>query len=117
MSGKLTLEDFDFSNLHEYPNVGILRDGTVVENSFKGNGLLRPYNVQFPYTQEALDEIKKCREDKFYFFENYCKIQTLDEGVQLVELTRLDARRRVHSLLRHEIATMSDFGADNLGKL
>lgn len=81
MANEIDLDDYDFTDLHNYPNIGVDKDGNIIELSFNGNVLLRPFNSKLFLTEEAEAEIEKCRNDKFYFWENYCKIQTIDQGV------------------------------------
>lgn len=52
----------------------------------KNNENIKAYGVTIPYTQEQLDEIEKCATDIIYFVENYVKIVTLDNGIQLFDL-------------------------------
>ena len=45
---------------------------------YNNNEKLRACNVNFPYTQEQLVEIAKCKSDPIYFIEKYVKIITVD---------------------------------------
>lgn len=81
METRVNPNDYDWSDLANYPNVGKTKDGKWEEFSFNGNSLLRPYNANLAMTEEAREEWKKCANDKKYFFEKYLKIQTLDHGI------------------------------------
>lgn len=56
------------------------------KNCYKRDINLKAANVHYPYTQEHIDEIKKCKNDIFYFILNYVKIVTLDDGIKNFEL-------------------------------
>jgi len=84
----IDLDDYDFTDLHNYPNIGFDKDENIAELSFNGNLLLRPYNSKILLTKEAEDEINKCKNDKFYFYETYCNIQTIDDGIIKVRLRK-----------------------------
>lgn len=88
MASNIRLEDVDFSNLNQYPNIGYNKDGELIELSFNGNILLRPYNTFLPMTEEATLEFEKCRNDMFYFMEKYCYIHTQDHGKIIVNLRK-----------------------------
>lgn len=82
----LDLNSFNFKNLQQYPNVGYNKDNELVELSFNGNSLLRPYNSKLLMSDEAQKEFLKCSNDIFYFAETYCKILTLQYGLQNIKL-------------------------------
>lgn len=48
---------------------------------YQGSRKLRNSGVNVAYTLEEAQEVYKCSEDPIYFFENYIKIVTLDEGI------------------------------------
>jgi hypothetical protein len=50
--------------------------------SYLGNPNLKAAGVQIGFTKEQLEEYLKCAEDPVYFINNYCKIVTLDHGLQ-----------------------------------
>lgn len=50
---------------------------------YRNNPYLKKDNVQIEYTKEQIEEYIKCSQDVVYFIENYCKIITLDHGIQL----------------------------------
>lgn len=50
------------------------------DSSFKNNTRLKRLGVNIKYTQEQLEEMKKCL-DPVYFIKTYCKIRTLDHGI------------------------------------
>ena len=50
--------------------------------SYLGNPNLKAAGVQIGFTKDQLQEYIKCAEDPVYFINNYCKIVTLDHGLQ-----------------------------------
>jgi len=50
---------------------------------YNGNSLVKKAGVQHEFTPEQVQELVKCSNDIVYFVSNYCKIITLDEGLQL----------------------------------
>lgn len=50
--------------------------------SYLGNANLKAANVPLNFTKEQVEEYLKCVEDPVYFIESYCKIVTLDHGLQ-----------------------------------
>jgi hypothetical protein len=54
--------------------------------SYLGNPNLKAAGVQIGFTKEQLEEYIKCAEDPIYFINNYCKIVTLDHGLQPFKL-------------------------------
>lgn len=54
--------------------------------SYLGNPNLKAAGVQLGFTKEQLEEYIKCAEDPVYFINNYCKIVTLDHGLQPFKL-------------------------------
>ena len=63
------------------------------EQSYLSNPLLKRIGVEMEYTQEHLAETLKCAEDPVYFFENYIKIVTVDEG--LVHFTPYEFQKEI----------------------
>jgi len=57
-----------------------------IDTSYHGNPNLKPVGYQHDFTKEQLTEFVKCSEDPIYFIENYCKIVTLDRGLQPFKL-------------------------------
>jgi hypothetical protein len=53
---------------------------------FKNNPKLLPANVTIEWDIEQLDEYEKCAADPIYFIDTYCKIRTLDKGIQPFKL-------------------------------
>ena len=74
------LEEYDFTDLESYPNVGINRKGDAEEFSYSGNFFIRNRNARLLFTSKAQEEYDKCEED-FYYFLKYVKIETLDSGI------------------------------------
>lgn len=52
---------------------------------YMGDTELRAANIVFEYTEEEVEEFKKCMMDPVYFVENYCKFQN-DKGRTLIDL-------------------------------
>ena len=53
---------------------------------YLGNPNLKAAGVTVPFTEDDVIELRKCRKDPIYFIENYCKIITLDYGLQPFKL-------------------------------
>ena len=49
---------------------------------YNGNALVKKAGVEHEFTPEQIKELIKCSEDVVYFVSNYCKIVTLDNGLQ-----------------------------------
>ena len=58
----------------------------MTAKSYLGNSLLKASNVPLNFTKEQIEEYVKCADDPIYFIENYCKIVTLDHGLQAFKL-------------------------------
>ena len=56
------------------------------ETSYHGNPNLKAVGYQHDFTKEQLEEFVRCADDPIYFIENYCKIVTLDRGLQPFKL-------------------------------
>jgi len=54
----------------------------MAKKIYLGNPLLKAAGVSVPFTKENIQEYIKCSEDYIYFIEKYCKIVTLDYGLQ-----------------------------------
>lgn len=54
--------------------------------AFDNNETLKPANCILPYTQEHIDELKRCKNDIIYFAENYIKIVHIDHGLIPIQL-------------------------------
>jgi hypothetical protein len=52
---------------------------------YNGNSLVKKAGIEHEFTPEQIKEIYKCSTDIIYFVSNYCKIITLDKGLQLFE--------------------------------
>lgn len=74
-----------FRHIPPAPEIEDVDEEFKEKNCYKNDTFIRGPYVQYPYTQEQLDEMRKCKEDYFYFIQNYVKINTLDYGVQLFE--------------------------------
>jgi hypothetical protein len=53
---------------------------------YLGNQNLKSAGVAIPYTKEQVEEYIKCSTDPIYFIDTYCKIVTLDFGLQPFKL-------------------------------
>jgi len=53
---------------------------------YLGNANLKAAGVQLNFTKDEIEEYLKCASDPIYFIENYCKIVTLDHGLQPFKL-------------------------------
>jgi hypothetical protein len=58
----------------------------MATKNYLGNANLKAINVRLSYTLEQIEEYKKCAEDPIYFITTYCKIVTLDHGLQTFNL-------------------------------
>lgn len=74
-----------FRHIPKAPEIEDVDDEFKEKNCYKNDNFIRGPYVQYPYTKEQLEEIKRCRNDSFYFIQNYVKINTLDNGVQLFD--------------------------------
>ncbi len=54
--------------------------------TYNNNSNLKRCGVEIEYTEEQIIELKKCAEDPIYFVDTYCKIVTLDKGIQPFKL-------------------------------
>jgi hypothetical protein len=54
--------------------------------SYLGNSNLKASGVPLNFTKEEIEEYVRCADDPIYFIENYCKIVTLDHGLQSFKL-------------------------------
>ena len=78
---------------------------------YNGNSLVKKAGVQHEFTPEQVQELVKCSNDIVYFVSNYCKIITLDEGLQLFKpfefqermLETFDENRFVVNLLPRQM--------------
>lgn len=52
---------------------------------YKGNHFVKRAGIQHKFSESQFNELKKCKTDVIYFIENYCKIITLDHGLQLFQ--------------------------------
>jgi hypothetical protein len=54
--------------------------------TYLGNNNLKAAGVVLNFTKEQVEEYLKCAENPIYFIETYCKIVTLDHGIQPFKL-------------------------------
>ena len=59
---------------------------SVSVKSYLGNINLKAANVPLNFTKDEIEEYIKCANDPIYFIETYCKIVTLDHGLQPFKL-------------------------------
>lgn len=55
-------------------------------SSYHGNPNLKPVGYEHAWTKKQIAEYVKCSEDPIFFIENYCRIVTLDKGLQPFKL-------------------------------
>lgn len=67
------------------------------DDRFLNNNEELPIKVEYDYSMDEINEIKKCKEDIFYFAEKYFYIVNLDVGRQKIKL--FDAQRRAISTI------------------
>lgn len=60
---------------------------------YLGNPNLKKPYADIPWSKKMIMEYKKCKENIFYFLDNYAKIQTLDHGI--VQLKTYDFQRKM----------------------
>ena len=65
---------------------------------WEGDPQWKKGNINFDYTLEEIDDIKKCSRDIVYFTNKYCNVMT-DEGICQIEL-----RDYQEDMLRHFVA-------------
>lgn len=86
---KLPFDNTEGKDVFRYvppaPEIEDVDEDFKEKHCYKNDTFIRGPYVQYPYTQEQLDEMKRCKNDSFYFIQNYVKINTLDHGVQLFE--------------------------------
>ena len=58
----------------------------MTAKSYLGNSLLKASGVHLNFTKDEIEEYLKCADDPIYFIESYCKIVTLDYGLQPFKL-------------------------------
>jgi hypothetical protein len=94
------LNNYNFSDLENYPNVGINRKNEIEEFSYSGNFFIRNRNARLLITPQAQKEIYKCSTDFFYFAQKYVKIETIKHGVIPFKL-RDWQKETVNAILEH----------------
>ena len=60
---------------------------------YLGNANLKAAGVSLQFTKEQIEEYVKCAKDPIYFIESYCKIVTLDHGLQPFKLYECQKRK------------------------
>jgi hypothetical protein len=58
----------------------------MTTKQYLGNVNLKAAGVQLNFTESQIEEYMKCASDPIYFIESYCKIVTLDHGLQPFKL-------------------------------
>jgi hypothetical protein len=58
----------------------------MTAKSYLGNANLKASGVPLNFTKDEIEEYLKCADDPIYFIESYCKIVTLDHGLQPFKL-------------------------------
>ena len=59
---------------------------TQTASGYNGNANLPKAGTVYSMTADQIDEYRKCMASPSYFAENYFKIVTLDNGLQLIKL-------------------------------
>lgn len=54
----------------------------MATKNYLGNANLKAIGVELEFTEDQIQEYLKCAKDYIYFIEKYCKIVTLDHGLQ-----------------------------------
>lgn len=67
-------------------NLGQELSDFLTQINFRNNSNLRPQGVTISYTQEMIDELRKCKNDPVYFITNYIHVVHPDRGVVKMEL-------------------------------
>lgn len=78
---------------------------------YNGNSLVKKAGIEHEFTPEQVKELYKCSVDVIYFVSNYCKIITLDSGLQLFKpfqyqermLKTFDEKRFIINLLPRQM--------------
>jgi hypothetical protein len=63
------------------------------ETSYHGNPNLKSIGYKHDFTEEQIRDYLKCKDDPIYFIENFCKIITLDRGLQPFKLYECQKRK------------------------
>lgn len=58
----------------------------MTTKQYLGNAQLKAAGVALQFTKDQIEEYVKCADDPIYFIESYCKIVTLDHGMQPFKL-------------------------------
>jgi len=58
----------------------------MATKTYLGNANLKAVGVDLEFTEDQIQEYIKCAKDPLYFIESYCKIVTLDHGLQPFKL-------------------------------
>jgi len=74
-----------FRYIPHAPEIEDVDEDFKEKNCYKNDTFIRGAYVSYPYTKEHLDEMKRCKDDSFYFIQNYVRINTLDYGVRLFD--------------------------------
>ena len=97
---KVNINDYSWEYIHgagefegnphmdEYPNIGYDNKdpNLLVELSHENNVSIRPATSKIIMSPKAKIEWQKCKDDMFYFFDNYCYIHNQDVGKMKLSL-------------------------------
>jgi len=75
-----------FSEIENAPEIEDVDEEFKKLNCYNGEIKIMNRDVDFPYTQDQLDEMERCYDDILYFIVNYCKIITMSDGLQLFKM-------------------------------
>lgn len=98
MADNISLQDYDFSDLSKYPNVGKNRKKELVEFSYNGNDNLRPTGCKLAMTDFAREEYEKCR-DFEYFVNNYVVVFVSGKG--FTHITLRDYQLEINDIIEN----------------
>jgi hypothetical protein len=65
----------------------------MTTKQYLGNVQLKAAGVTLQFTKDQIEEYVKCADDPIYFIESYCKIVTLDHGMQPFNLYECQKRK------------------------
>lgn len=75
-----------FSEIDKAPELPDVDKKFKDANCYNRNTKIMAAGVEYPYTTEHLEEIRKCSENIFYFIINYAKVITLKGGIDYLKL-------------------------------
>lgn len=67
---------------------------------YSGKDTIRKANINYPYTEQQINEIKKCKTNFNHFFKKYVKIISLDEGIVYFKLRKYQ-KKMIRRLIKN----------------